>query len=434
MFKRLALLFRIPDLRKKVIFVFGILLVFRLTAAIPIPGVDPTRLKSFLSGNQFFGLLNIFSGGVLDNLSIVMLGVGPFITASIIMQLLTMIVPKFKEMYHEEGEAGRARFNQYSRVFSIPLALLQSYGLLTLLMRQGVVPPLSLFVNVGGVPLPIGPMMLNMLVATAGTMFLMWLGELITEKGIGNGVSLLIFAGIVSRIPLDIRQELFTFSPEKIPSYLVFLLVSLIVIAGVVIVSEGQRNIPVSYAKRIRGMKMYGGVSTHLPLRVNQAGVIPIIFAISIILFPGLIGSFLAGASNPYLQSAARFLVELFNNQWVYGIVYFFLVFLFTFFYTAVTFDANAISENLQKQGGFITGIRPGRPTAEYLNFILNRITLAGGLFLGIVAVLPLVVTGIFNIQSLALGGTALLIVVSVVLETVKQIDAQLVMREYEGL
>lgn len=422
MFKRLAMLFTVPDLRKKVIFIFGVLMIFRLTAAIPVPGVDPVRLKSFIAGNQFFGLLNIFSGGVLDNLSIVMLGVGPFITASIIMQLMTMIIPRFKEMYHEEGEAGRARFNQYSRLLSAPLALLQSYGLLTLLMRQGVIAPLGAWGYVS-----------NMIIATAGTLFLMWLGELITEKGIGNGVSLIIFAGIVSGLPRSIQQEFFTFSPEKIPSYIAFIVVSLIVIAGVVVVSEGQRNVPVSYAKHIRGMRMYGGVSTHLPLRVNQAGVIPIIFAISIILFPGLIGSFLAGASNPYIQSIARFLIEVFNNQWVYGVIYFFLVFLFTYFYTAVTFDANAIAENLQKQGGFITGIRPGRPTAEYLNYILNRITLAGGLFLGSIAVLPLAVSAIFGIQSLTLGGTALLIVVSVVLETVKQIDAQLVMREYGG-
>lgn len=423
MFKRLSLLFTVPDLRRKVIFIFGMLVIFRLTAAIPVPGVDPARLKAFIGGNQFFGLLNIFSGGVLDNLSIVMLGVGPFITASIIMQLMTMIVPRFKEMYHEEGEAGRARFNQYSRLLAVPLALLQSYGLLVLLMRQQVIGQLDIWGYVS-----------NMIVATAGTLFLMWLGELITEKGIGNGISLIIFAGIVSALPRSIQQELFTFSPEKIPSYIAFILVSLIVVAGVVIVSEGQRNIPVSYAKRIRGMRMFGGVSTHLPLRVNQAGVIPIIFAISIILFPGLIGSFLAGAGNPYVQSVAKFLIEIFNNQWVYGIVYFFLVFLFTYFYTAVTFDANAIAENLQKQGGFITGIRPGRPTAEYLNYILNRITLAGGLFLGVIAVLPLVVRALFNVQSLALGGTALLIVVSVVLETVKQIDAQLVMREYEGV
>jgi len=423
MFHKLALLFTIPDLRKKVLFILAMLVVFRVAAAIPIPGVDPARLKDFLQGNQFFGLLNIFSGGVLDNLSVVMLGVGPYITASIIMQLLTMIFPRLKEMYHEEGEAGRQRFNQYSRLLTVPLALLQSYGLLVILMRQQIIPPLDFFGTAT-----------SMIVATAGTLLLMWLGELITEKGIGNGISLMIFAGIVSAIPRTLQRTFFTFTAADLPSYLAFIAVSLAVIAGVVIISEGQRNIPVSYAKRIRGMRIYGGVSTHLPLRVNQAGVIPIIFAISIILFPGLIGSFLAGVSNSTVQEVSRFLINVFNNQWVYGVVYFLLVFVFTYFYTAVTFDPQAIADNIQKQGGFIIGIRPGRPTAEFLTRILSRITLAGGIFLGVIAVLPLVVRGVFHLSSLTIGGTALLIVVSVVLETMKQIDAQLVMREYENI
>ncbi len=423
MFQKFALLFTVPDLRKKVLFILGVLLVFRVLASIPVPGVDPLRLKSFLEGNQFFGLLNIFSGGVLDNLSIVMLGVGPYITASIIMQLMTMLFPRLKEMYQEEGEAGRTRFNQYARVLTIPLALIQSYSLLILLIRNQVIPGLSLFEYA-----------VNMIVATAGTIFLMWLGELITEKGLGNGVSLLIFAGIVSGVPLALRQELFTFTPERIPVLAAFVLVSLAVIAGVVIITEGQRNIPVSYAKRIRGMRMYGGVSTHLPLRVNQAGVIPIIFAVSIILFPGLIGSFLATVPHATVQTIAQFLITVFNNQITYGVAYFVLVFAFTYFYTAVTFDPQAIADNLQKQGGFILGIRPGRPTAEYLTRILNRITLAGALFLGAIAILPILVRGILDVQALTLGGTALLIVVSVVIETIKQINAQLVMREYEHI
>ena len=423
MFRKLALLFTIPDLRRKVLFILGILVVSRIAASVPVPGVDPAQLRSFLAGNQFFGLLNVFSGGALDNLSIVMLGVGPFITASIIMQLLTMIFPRLKEMYQEEGEAGRMKFNQFSRYLTVPLALLQSYGLLVLLIRQQVIPPL-----------PLTGFLFNMVIATAGTLFLMWLGELITEKGIGNGISLLIFAGIVSGLPVSVRQEFFTFTPERIPVILAFILMGLIVIAGVVIVSEGQRNVPVSYAKRIRGMKMYGGVSTHLPLRVNQAGVIPIIFAISIILFPGLIGSFLAGVPNSAIQEVSRFLIQIFNNQWFYGAIYFLLVFAFTYFYTAVTFDPQAIADNVQKQGGFILGIRPGRPTAEFLSKILNRITLAGAVFLGIIAVLPLAVQGALGIQALTIGGTSLLIVVSVVLETIKQINAQLVMREYENI
>lgn len=422
MFKKLALLFTVPDLRKKVFFVLAMLLVFRVAAAIPVPSVDTLRLKSFLAGNQFFGLFNIFSGGVLDNLSIVMLGVGPFITASIIMQLLTMMVPRLKEMYQEEGEAGRARFNNYSRLLTFPLAFLQGYGLLILLIRQQVIPHLTPFGFAS-----------NMIIITAGTFFLMWIGELITEKGIGNGVSLMIFAGIISSLPRALQQQAFTFSAEKIPAYAAFLILTVVVIAGVVIVTEGTRNIPVSYAKRIRGMKMYGGGSTYLPLRVNQAGVIPIIFAVSIILFPGLIGNFLVGVPNHYAQTAARLLIQMFNNQWLYGMFYFLLVFVFTYFYTAITFDPQAIADNVQKQGGFILGIRPGRPTAEYLYKIINRITLAGGLFLGVIAVLPVAVPHVFSdIQGLQIGGTALLIVVSVVLETMKQMESQLVMREYE--
>ncbi len=423
MFRKLSLLFTIPDLRKNVFFVLAMLVVFRVFASIPVPGVDKARLAQFLSSNQFFGLFNIFSGGVLDNLSIVMLGVGPYITASIIMQLLTILVPQLKEMYHEEGEAGRARFNQYSRLLTVPLAFLQGYGLLVLLIRQQVIPPLDLFSYAA-----------NIIIITAGTLFLMWLGELITEKGLGNGISLLIFAGIVSQLPRAIQQELFSFSFERLPGIIAFLVVGVVVIAGVVVISEGQRNIPVSYAKRVRGMRVYGGVSTHLPLRVNQAGVIPIIFAISVILFPGLIGSFFAGVPNAAVQRVSQFLISLFNNQWIYGSAYFLLVFAFTYFYTAVTFDPQAIADNLQKQGGFIMGVRPGRQTADFLVQILSRITLAGGLFLGAIAILPLVIQGILDIRALTLGGTALLIVVSVVLETLKQVNAQLAMREYEGI
>ena len=399
----------------------AMLVIFRLVAAIPVPGVDPTRLKEFLAGNQFFGLLNIFSGGVLENLSITMLGVGPYITGSIIMQLLTMIFPRLKEMYQEEGEAGRARFNQYARVLTVPLALLQGYGLLVILIRQQVLPELSLF-----------GYLTSMVTVTAGTLFLMWLGELISEKNIGNGVSLLIFAGIVSGLPVNIRQSLLAFDFSQIPIYLAFAAVSLIVITGVVVISEGQRNIPVSYAKRVRGNRVFGGVETHLPLRVNQAGVIPIIFAISVILFPGLIGNFLATVPNDAVQTVSRFLIQLLNNQWLYGVLYFLLVFLFTYFYTAVTFDPEAIATNVQKQGGFILGLRPGRPTAEFLHRVLNRITLFGALFLGAIAVLPIAVQSGLGIQTITLGGTSLLIVVSVVLETLKQVDSQLVMHEYE--
>ncbi len=421
MFQQLSLIWKLPDLRRKIFFVLAILVVFRLVATIPVPGADPARLRAFLAGNQFFGLLNIFSGGVLENLSVIMLGVGPYITASIIMQLLTMIFPRLKEMYQEEGEAGRQRFNQYSRLLTVPLALLQAYGLLIILVRQQVLPALS----------PFG-YATSMITVTAGTLFLMWLGELISEKNIGNGISLLIFAGIVSRLPVDFRSALLTFDPSQVPAYLAFVLVSVVVVAGVVIISEGQRNIPVSYAKRIRGNRVFGGVETHLPLRVNQAGVIPIIFAISIILFPGLIGNFLATVPNATVQAVSHSLITLLNNQWLYGALYFLLVFVFTYFYTAVTFDPQAIATNVQKQGGFILGLRPGRPTAEFLHRILNRVTLFGALFLGAIAILPLAVQSGFGISALTLGGTSLLIVVSVVLETLKQIQAQVVMHEYE--
>ena len=421
MLERLLLVLKLPDLRRKVFFVLAILAVFRLVAAIPVPGVDPVRLREFLAGNQFFGLLNIFSGGVLENLSVVMLGVGPYITASIIMQLLTMIFPRFKEMYQEEGEAGRARFNQYSRLLTVPLAFLQAYGLLIILIRQQVLPALTLFGYAT-----------SLVTVAAGTIFLMWLGELISEKNIGNGISLLIFAGIVSRLPVDARQALIAFDPSQLPAYLAFLAVGLVVVAGVVVITEGERPIPVSYARRVRGGRIFGGTATHLPLRVNQAGVIPIIFAISIILFPGLIGNFLATVPHDTVQAISRMLIGLLNNQMLYGVLYFLLVFLFTYFYTAVTFDPQAIATNIQKQGGFILGLRPGRPTAEYLSHILSRITLFGGLFLGTIAVLPLLVQAGFGISALTLGGTSLLIVVSVVLETLKQINAQLVMHEYE--
>ena len=425
MFSRLVQILQIADLRKKIFFVLGLMVLFRLAAAVPVPGADPERLREFLSGSQFFGLLNLFSGGALDNLSIVMLGVGPYITGSIIMQLLTMIFPKLKEMYQEDGEAGRQKFNQYSRLLTVPLGLLQAYGLLVILERQQVLPDLTLFGYVT-----------SMVTVVAGTVFLMWLGELMSEKNIGNGISLIIFAGIVSSIPSSIAQTLFSFRDDasQLPMYLAFAAVSVLVVAGVVLISEAQRNVPVQYAKQVRGRRAYGGVSTHLPLRLNQAGVIPIIFAISIILFPGLIGNFLAIAPPSYttIHLISDFLITMLNNQWVYGAVYFLLVFVFTYFYTAVTFDPQAIADNVQKHGGFVLGIRPGRQTAEFLYQIINRITLVGGFFLGLIAILPLIVQAAFNIQTLTIGGTSVLIVVSVVLETIKQIQSQVVTYEYE--
>lgn len=409
-----------PGIRRRILFVLGAFVVFRILATIPVPGVDAARLEAFLSGNQFFGLLNIFSGGGLSNLSIVLLGVGPYITASIIMQLLTIMVPKLKALYQEEGDAGRRKFSQYSRLLTLPLAVLQGIAFLVLLERQGIMPVLGPF-----------SFAVNLLVVTAGSMLLMWIGELITEFGIGNGVSLIIFAGIVAVLPSTISQLIFSFEISQMPLYLGFILVGLIITAGVVIITEAERPIPVTYAKRVRGMKLYGGSSTYLPLRLNQAGVIPIIFALSILLFPQMIASFLATSSNPMLINIASSILGFLQNNWAYGIAYFFLVFLFTYFYTAVTFDPNSISTNLQKNGAFIPGVRPGQSTSEYLGRVITRITLVGALFLGAIAVLPIIMQGITGITALTLGGTALLIVVSVVLDLARRLDAQLSVREY---
>ena len=420
-FQKLKLIFKDPDLRKKILFVLAMLAVFRFCAAIPIPGVDILKLRAFLGGNQFFGLLNIFSGGALSNLSIVMLGVGPYITASIIMQLLTMMIPRLKEMYQEEGEIGRKKFNQYSRFLTVPLAMAQGYALLAMLEKQGVLGHLSVFDR-----------FTNMAIVMAGSILLMWIGELISEYGIGNGVSLMIFAGIVASIPTQIQQALFAFEPSQIPMILGFIVSGFLIVAGVVVITEGERPVPISYAKRIRGMRVYGGSSTYLPLRVNQAGVIPIIFALSILLFPQMIAGLLSGVQNSFIQNFSQMLLNAMNNPWVYASFYFILVFAFTYFYTAVTFDPEAISSNLQKSGAFVPGIRPGRPTAEYLGKTITRITLVGAVFLGLIAVLPLAMRAMTGLVSLTIGGTALLIVVSVVLETIKQIQAQVVMREYE--
>jgi len=421
MVEKIKHIFRDPELRGRILFVLGVLTVFRITAAIPIPGVNIAQLRSFLDGNQLLGLLNIFSGGALDNLSIAMLGLGPYITGSIIMQLMTIVFPKLKEMYQEDGEAGRQKFNQYSRLLTVPLAFVQGYGLLTLLGRQGILADITFLGTVT-----------NVIIITGGALFLMWLGELISEYGIGNGVSLMIFAGIVAGVPTSLQQTFFVFDRSQIPIFIIFIILALAVIAAIVFITEGERPIPVSYAKRVRGMKMYGGFSTYLPLRVNQAGVIPIIFALSIILFPQMFAGFLTVSSNTVLQSIGNFFLNFSNNLLAFGSFYFILVFFFTYFYTAVTFDPDNIAENLQKSGGFVPGIRPGRPTADYLSHIINRITLAGALFLGVIAVLPFVVQAATGIVTLTLGGTALLIVVSVVLEFIKQIEGKLVMREYE--
>ena len=418
--RKIRLVIEDETLRKRVLFVLGALAVFRLLAAIPTPGINAAALDAFLSNNQFFGLLNIFSGGGFSNLSIVMLGVGPYITASIIMQLLTILSPKLKALYQEEGDAGRMRFMQYSRYLTVPMAIFQGFAFLLLLEQNGIVPPQDMF-----------GIVTNVLMIAGGSLLLMWIGELITEFGVGNGVSLIIFAGIVSRIPSDFTKAIFSFDISQLPAYIAFLAAAVAITAGVVFITEAERPVPVTYARRVRGTKVLGGISTYLPLRVNQAGVIPIIFALSIILFPQMIATFLARSPVAWLASGASATVTFLGNQWVYGILYFLLVFMFTYFYTAITFEPNQIAKNLQKNGAFIPGVRPGIMTAEYLGNIITRITLVGALFLGIIAVLPIVLQGATGLTAVTIGGTALLIVVSVVLELVKKIDAQTSIREY---
>jgi preprotein translocase subunit SecY len=414
-------IFRIAELRNKILFILGVLVIYRIAANIPLPGVDVLALRRLFEDNAFLGLLNIFSGGGLSNISIVLLGVAPYITASIIMQLLTTIVPSLERLYKEEGETGRQKFNMWTRWITLPLAALQSFSMLSLLRSQNILGDITPF-----------NMTVIIVSATAGTIFLMWLGELITEKGLGNGVSMIIFAGIVSSLPTGVSRFISIWDPSQIFTYLLFALMAAITIAGVIFINEGQRTIPVAYAKRVRGAQVYGGSATHLPLRVNQAGVIPIIFAVSLILIPTMVANYFVQSGSTKIASFAVTASAWLQDQWVYGILYFVLIVLFTYFYTAVVFDPVKIADNLQKQGGYIPGIRPGHTTAEYLYHIINRITLAGAFFLGTIAVLPFIVQGITGIQALSIGGISILIVVSVVLETVKHIQSQLTMRSYE--
>ena len=413
--------FKTGEVRKKLLFTAGIFLVFRVFAHIPVSGVNIASLKSLFAQNQFLGLLDIFSGGTLANFSVMALGLNPYINASIILQLLTLVFPKL-EALSKEGEAGRQKINQYTRFLTVPLAVLQAFGMYALLRSQGIISLLS-------------PVLLISFIVTmtAGTMLLVWLGELITEKGVGNGISLLIFAGIVGRIPVLAGQAFSTTTMENSFNSLTLLGLGIIVIGAIVTMNEATRRVTIYYAKRVRGNKMYGGQSTHLPLRLNQAGVIPIIFAVSLVLLPSLISNYLKGAGNPVLINISNLLSSWFNPQGVfYNLLYFTLVVAFTYFYTAVIFNPKKIAEEIQKYGGFIPGIRPGTPTAHYLSYILTRITLAGALFLGMIAILPTIASAATNVQTLLVGGTGILIVVSVILETIRAIEAQLVTRNYE--
>lgn len=416
-FTKLKIVLLDSGLRKRILFTIVALIGFRLLSAIPIPGIDALRLERLLDSNQLIGILDVFSGGGMSRLSIVMLGVGPYITGSIIMQLLTMMFPKIKAIYREEGEAGRLKMSQYARMLAVPLAGLQSFAFLSLLQNQNILPVL------GGLEFAV-----NVLVVSAGSILLMWIGELISEFGIGNGISLIIFAGIVTSLPTQITQFIFGFDPAFIPRYALFAFAALVTIVAVVAVTEAERPVPVTYARQ-QGRP--GGAQSYLPLRINQAGVMPIIFALSILAFPQLIAGFLAKASNPMVADYASRASILLTNPWFHGVVYFAFVFIFTYFYTAVTFEPKQVSENLQKGGAFIPGIRPGDHTTEYLANIVTRITFVGAIFLGIIAVLPVIMQGLTGNQTLYIGGTGLLIVVSVVLDLIKRIDAQASMREY---
>ncbi len=423
---RIKQIWRAKEIRNGIIFVLAMLVVFRIGAHIPIPGIDAGNLKAFFEQNEILGLLNLFSGGGLENVSIMMLGLGPYITSSIIFQLLTMIIPRLEEM-QKESEAGRAKLNKYTRIATVPLAMLQGYGFITLFQRQGNQFGARLIGDLSA-----AQMITALFAITAGTILLMWVGELISEKNIGNGISILIFAGIIAGLPTTLQRMFVVFDQSQIYNLILLVIIGLITVFGVVIITEGQRNIPVSYARQVRGSKLYGGMTSHLPLRVNQGGVIPIIFAISVMLFPPMMANFLTRASSPWLSSLATNIVTWFNNTTVYGVLYFILVVAFTYFYSAVVFHPDQIAENLQKQGAFIPGIRPGKSTAEYLQKVVNRINLTGSIFLGVIAILPLVVQKITGLNAVIIGGTSLLIIVSVVIEIVKQVESQLSVYEYD--
>jgi preprotein translocase subunit SecY len=420
MFNFLIKIWRLPDLRTKALLTIGILILTRFIAHVPLPGVDIRQLSQFFSQNQLFGLLDLFSGGTLSNFSIMLMGVGPYITASIVVQLMGYVVPSL-EALQKEGEFGRKKLTQYTRLLTVPMAILQGIGTLLLFRQQGILPEWD------------GIQIATMLaVTTATTMLLMWLGEIISENGVGNGISMLIALGIVSGLPTQVRNTLAVVDTGKIFGLLVFAAIGILTVAAIVFITQGERQIPVTYARRVRGQRSWAGVNTHIPLKVNSAGVIPIIFALSMLIFPTVIARFFALAKTEWIANAANALTRILENQIVYGVLYFILVFAFTFFYTFVVFQPPQVAENLQKQGGFIPGIRPGNETSSYLRTTLIRITTLGGLFIALVAVLPFIVQSLTKIQTLVLGGTSILILVSVIIETTRSIKAQVVMRTYD--
>ncbi len=418
--RKFNILIRDPYLRGTILFTLGMLIVYRFLASIPIPGVNPLILRQFLEQNQFFSFLNLFSGGGLSQLSIIVLGVGPYITSSIIMQLMTTVSPKLKKLFHEEGSIGRRKFNFYARLLTVPVAFIQAFGILMLLSKQGVL-----------VGTNTTELLTRVLVLSAGAILTMWIGELITEFGVGNGVSLLIFAGIVSRLPSAISQLAIAYTPSELLNYILYGVIVLVIIVSVVYVNEAERRIPITYAKHGRGMQTYAAADTYIPMKLNQAGVMPIIFALSILLFPKMIADYFIHSSIPILANIAHFLNVVLTDQFWYPLIYFVLVFVFTYFYTAITFDPEAVAENLAKSGAFIPGIRPGNATITYLARIATRITFVGGIFLGLIAVLPMILLSATGNQVIAIGGTSVLIVVAVVLDLMKRMDAQIAMREY---
>lgn len=420
-FEVLSKILKDPDLRKKILIVLALFLVFRFLAHIPVAGVNLDQLRSLFDQNQLLGLLDIFSGGTLSNFSILAVGIGPYIYASIVMQLSTVIYPKL-EALQKEGQYGRQKITRYTRYLTLPLAILQSIGMYALLRSQGLISTLS--------PLDFVAFMATMV---AGTMFIMWIGELISEQGIGNGISLIIFAGIVGQVPIIIGQVISTIDIQQAINVGMLSLVAVAVVGAIVFVNEAIRKVPVLYAKRIRGSRSQTSQSTHLPLKLNSAGVIPIIFAISIVLLPSLLANYFGASGNEQLVIIGNFLATNFNTTSIlYNAFYFGLVFGFTYFYTAIVFNPEKVAEQIQQHGGFIPGIRPGKPTAKHLNYVITRITLFGATFLGLVAVLPNILQVLTGIQSLLIGGTSVLIVVTVAIETVKILQTQLVTRSYD--
>ncbi|MFZ2026241.1 MAG: preprotein translocase subunit SecY [Microgenomates group bacterium] len=419
--EKLRLLARDETLKRKIFFTLAIFLFFRIFAFLPVSVINLTKLKALFDQSQFLSLLDIFSGGTLVNFSIMALGLNPYINASIILQLLSVIFPPLEQLA-KEGEYGRFKMNQYTRFLTVPLTIVQAVGIFVLLKNQQIIGNLS--------PLEFFSFIFTLV---AGTFILVWFGELISEFGMGNGISLIIFAGIVGRLPVMLGKTATTLNSEMIINFIVFVVVSVGVVASVVFINEAIRRIPVYYAKRIKGNKVYQGATNYLPLKLNQAGVVPIIFAVSFVLFPQLVGNFLQYSKQPAVAAVARFLVTTFAPSGVvYNVLYFLLVIGFTFFYTIIVFSPQKISEEIQKQGGFIPGIRPGIATKQYLEQVLYKITSVGALFLGLIAVMPTILSAITGMSGLVIGGTSILIVVSVVLESFKMMESQLVMKSYD--